>query len=587
MGKTYRLLLAVIFSLSISACGGGDEGSTPSPNPTPTPSPNNAPTLSLGQSSVSLEESQTTDITVDAQDEDGDNLFYSVTSSNAAVSGSVSGGTFTITADEVDADLIATVTLSVSDGKASTSKKVTVEVKDKPNTIPTLVLEKSEISLSANATAEVEFTASDADGDQLSYSLSSTSSVVSASISGEHLVISASDVEIDTTSTLTVTVSDGQDAASAILKISITKRSIVALKIETDTNLIIANGTSSATLNVIAFDENNDVISNPDYKFVANGIVQSGKDFKASIDGDYDIYAKSGEIESESVSITARENIQYTEVSIPIIFHILHFDEEIGTGNNLSQQKIQETLDELNDAFANRSGSTNPNAVDMRVTFRLASYDQAGLLLDEPGIDRFDGTDYDNGDNNGQNPGNSEDIAGDRKFGANEDHRLNQVTYWDPRKYKNVWIMPTVTSSYARTYPTYNVGDIEGIQQAYDDQLEPHDENFDSMTVGTQMLSQYTIAHEMGHALGLMHVFSNDSCLTSDYSADTLSYDQSLWDSESGYYGLCSENLGLNVHDNFLDYTGDFNTFTYDQRERVHKIFQHGIWIDELINSNK
>ncbi|WP_159459932.1 hypothetical protein, partial [Colwellia marinimaniae] len=86
-------------------------------------------------------------------------------------------------------------------------------------------------------------------------------------------------------------------------------------------------------------------------------------------------------------SITARENIQYTEVSIPIIFHILHFDEEIGTGNNLSQQKIQETLDELNDAFANRSGSTNPNAVDMRVTFRLASYDQAGLLLDEPGID--------------------------------------------------------------------------------------------------------------------------------------------------------------------------------------------------------
>lgn len=483
----------------LSACGGGGETSESTSGNSGVISTNNVPSLSLGQTSIFIEEGLSTEVPVDAQDPDGDSLTYSVTSSNIVVSGSVSNGSLTLHTKEVDADLTASVTVSVSDGEDTTSKVLTVTVTNKP-------------------------------------------------------------IEI---------------------------LPIVTLTLETNTHLIIANGSSSATLKVIALDENNDVISAPDYKLIVNGVEQSEVDFKASIVGDYDIYAKSGEIESESVSIVARENAQYTEVSIPIIFHIVHFDEEVGTGNNLSQQKIQETLDELNEAFANRSGSTNPNAVDLGVTFRLASYDQAGLLLNEPGIDRFDGTDYDNGDNNGQNPGNPEDIAGDRKFGANEDHRLKQVTYWDPRKYKNVWIMPTVTSSYARTYRTYNVGDIEGIQQAYDDQLEPHDENFDSMTVGTQMLSQYTIAHEMGHALGLMHVFSNDGCLTSDYSPDTLSYDQAIWDGVSGYYGLCDGNLGLNVHDNFLDYTGSFNTFTYDQRERMHKIFQYGVFIDELIHSTK
>ncbi|QQX80732.1 hypothetical protein JK628_02335 [Shewanella sp. KX20019] len=225
MNNTRGLLSAVILSAVLSACGGGDDSSSSKPDDGNNGGSvsNNAPTLLLGQSSISLEEGLTTDISINAQDSDGDKLTYSVTSSNAAVSGSVSSDTLTIRANEVESDFTTAITLTVSDGKASTSKTVTVEVKDKPNNIPTLALEKSEISLSGNSTIEVGITATDLDGDELSYAFSSTSPVISAAISGEYLVITAGDVAAGSTVTLTITVSDGKDSIAKNITVSVSK----------------------------------------------------------------------------------------------------------------------------------------------------------------------------------------------------------------------------------------------------------------------------------------------------------------------------------------------------------------------------
>ncbi|GIU03517.1 hypothetical protein TUM4261_01300 [Shewanella sp. c952] len=223
MNKTRGLLAAVIISLILSACGGGSDdnsGSTPDNGGS---SGNNAPTLSLELSSISLEEGKTKNITIDAQDADGDSLSYSVTSSNAAVSGSANSDSLTISVSEVESDLSAIITLTVSDGKISTSKTITVAVKDKPNSIPIISLAESEIILRSNSTADIAFTAVDADGDELSYAFTSTSSAISAAISGEYLVITAGDVAAGSTVTLTITVSDGKDSVVKDITVSIIK----------------------------------------------------------------------------------------------------------------------------------------------------------------------------------------------------------------------------------------------------------------------------------------------------------------------------------------------------------------------------
>ena len=83
-------------------------------------------------------------------------------------------------------------------------------------------------------------------------------------------------------------------------------------------------------------------------------------------------------------------------------------------------------------------------------------------------------------------------------------------------------------------------------------------------------------AHQrgMGHMLGLLHTFSTDNCLTTDYCSDTYSPE-------------CDDTLGLEKVDNYMSYLFKRNTFTYDQRERMMHVLHHGLWINELKSSVK
>ena len=113
-------------------------------------------------------------------------------------------------------------------------------------------------------------------------------------------------------------------------------------------------------------------------------------------------------------------------------------------------------------------------------------------------------------------------------------------------------------------------------------ELEPNNDIFPSFWLDTNnALNSTAIIHEVGHSLGLLHVFSNDNCTSSDFCQDTYSY--IINDPNQP----CSDNQGENTNDNFMDYIGSYNTFSYDQRERIHHVFDYGLWLNELKNSNK
>src|ERR1700741_3691610 len=87
-----------------------------------------------------------------------------------------------------------------------------------------------------------------------------------------------------------------------------------------------------------------------------------------------------------------------TVYNIPVIFHIIHNGEPVGSGRNISAAQIYSQMNILNQDF----GKTNPDqntwvtqpaftsvAADCEINFSLANIDTNGLALAEPGIERI------------------------------------------------------------------------------------------------------------------------------------------------------------------------------------------------------
>jgi hypothetical protein len=348
-----------------------------------------------------------------------------------------------------------------------------------------------------------------------------------------------------------------------------------SIALESNTRLIVADGRSSAALSPTFFDPYGVEIpaGSVAFQILANGAPVAGSTFATTVAGEYSLIVRSGQAASNALTITAREDREYPVLELPVLFHVVHFGEGVGEGPNLSADAIMGLLGVLNDSFANRNGSLDPNAVDARVRFRLARTGPGGNTLPEPGIDRLDGSRWDVG------IGNDDDIAGDHRFGANEQWRLAGETFWNPREYLNLWVLPVNPPGYswattAQVYSDHPLPGLDPVQPGLD---VPSSENFGNLALDTGT-GHVAIAHEVGHRLGLLHTFSY-GCQTTDYAADTFAYDPNSW-------LACPVNEGYLEPSNIMDYTIG-NTFTYDQRERIQHVLRYGVWISALTASTR
>src|SRR6266850_650573 len=113
-------------------------------------------------------------------------------------------------------------------------------------------------------------------------------------------------------------------------------------------------------------------------------------------------------------------------ISIPIIVHVVHNGEAIGSGLNISQAQIQAQIDVLNEDFRRKPGTpgfnTNPVGADIEIEFCLSPVDENGNTMAEPGIDRYNG---------GKSSWTREEIEGS----------LKSTTIWNPNLFYNVWTL--------------------------------------------------------------------------------------------------------------------------------------------------
>ena len=216
---------------------------------------------------------------------------------------------------------------------------------------------------------------------------------------------------------------------------------------------------------------------------------------------------------------------QLVNYDIPVIVHVIHFGEAVGTFPNIDTNQIKSQIQVMNDDFAGTglnaanipAAFASRNAGNTGIKFCRAIKNQTGGVLPERGVDRVDCNDF-----MWQNPNTP--TVNIVNFINNQ---VIPATMWDPTQYFNIWISdrsPTLTVTGFATYPfsTSLTGLIGGTMGApLHDGVWCWTKAFG--TIGT-LQAPYnkgrTMTHETGHWLGLRHIWGDGNCL-SDYCGDT------------------------------------------------------------------
>jgi hypothetical protein len=279
-----------------------------------------------------------------------------------------------------------------------------------------------------------------------------------------------------------------------------------------------------------------------------------------------------------------------TVITIPVVVHVVHSGQAIGTAPNTTDEQIQSQITVLNQDFRRLLGTpgynTNPVGADVEIEFVLAKQDPNGNPTN--GIDRV---------NFSQPSWSNTEIQ----------TILKPSTIWDPSLYLNMWSLKFTDNTllgYAQFPDGSSLGGLnasgglastDGVVSSYD--------VFGSSDFGGSFLlvAPYnkgrTMTHEVGHWLGLRHIWGDGNgdeaankpdCAASDFCADTP---QAGWENYDCLttYDSCPTDAGNDMTENYMDYTNDecMNIFTQNQKDRITVIMNNAARRSSLKTSNK
>lgn len=276
-------------------------------------------------------------------------------------------------------------------------------------------------------------------------------------------------------------------------------------------------------------------------------------------------------------------------ITIPVVVHVVHSGQPIGTAPNTTDAQIQSQITVLNQDFRKLLGTpgynTNPVGADVEIEFVLAKQDLNGNPTN--GIDRV----------NFPQPSWSE---------SEIETILKPSTIWDPTKYLNMWSLKFTNnallgyaqfpdgSSLSGLNPSGGSANTDGVVSSYD--VFGSSDFGGSFLLATPFDKGRTMTHEVGHYLGLLHIWGDGGsretntkdCNASDYCADTP---QAGWENYDCLttYDSCPTNPGNDMTENYMDYTNDecMNIFTQNQKDRMTVIINNAARRSTLKTSNK
>ncbi len=236
-------------------------------------------------------------------------------------------------------------------------------------------------------------------------------------------------------------------------------------------------------------------------------------------------------------------------MSIPVVVHVIHNGEAVGTGTNISDAQVLSQIDVLNEDFRRLNPDANQTPVqflgvasDAEIEFCMASIDPQGNQTD--GIDRIDG--------------------GNASWSTNQvDNTVKPQTTWNSNFYLNMWVL-NFSGGGLLGYATFPGGsqNRDGVVIGYKYFGRwPDNPNNNSYNGGR------TTTHEVGHWLGLYHIWGDGPCGNDDSVNDTPESDDANYGCPNGHTSCGTEDM----IQNYMDYTNDacMNLFTVGQGNRM------------------
>ena len=246
-------------------------------------------------------------------------------------------------------------------------------------------------------------------------------------------------------------------------------------------------------------------------------------------------------IEKIKADRLAGRNIQQV-YNIPVVIHIVHNGDALGTGENITDAQAISQIDVMNEDFRRLAGTpgganTTGLAVDCEINFCLAQTDPNGNPT--TGVVRHVITPYSN---------NVTDGAGGPDWETRADtEAMKAATIWNPDNYLNMWTirpggLPLSSGGqqgllgYAQFPSNSGLGGInvnggaantDGVVAAFD-AMGTVAQNDGTFILNPTYNLGRTMTHEVGHWVGLRHIWGdNSNCTISagdagqDYCPDT------------------------------------------------------------------
>ncbi len=266
-------------------------------------------------------------------------------------------------------------------------------------------------------------------------------------------------------------------------------------------------------------------------------------------------------------------------ITIPVVVHVVHNGEGVGSGANISAAQVASQIETLNEDFRKKVNTpgynTHSRGADIEIEFALAVMNPQGQTMAEPGINR---------------------VAGGRAtWSRDQIENLKTYTIWDPTLYYNIWVLDIESSGSTQLlgYAQFPVqSGLQGLSEGgagTTDGVVVHVRAFGNSRKGnfsnlfTNNNQGRTLTHETGHWLGLRHIWGDSNC-GNDYCDDTPSQASASSGCPVGRQS-CG---GTNMVENYMDYSNDacMNIFTIDQKTRIRAVMANSPRRRELLSSN-
>ncbi|MCI5058086.1 MAG: zinc-dependent metalloprotease [Flavobacteriales bacterium] len=269
-------------------------------------------------------------------------------------------------------------------------------------------------------------------------------------------------------------------------------------------------------------------------------------------------------------------------ITIPVVVHVVHLGEAVGTGTNISDAQIISAIDHLSSSFRNSFGGS----VDTRIRFCLAKRDPYCNATN--GIVRIDGTSVSNYATEGID-GNISDGLGATEVSVKD------LSRWPTNAYYNIWVVSEIDNNDA-TSGTQGYAYFPGSSSTVDGTVVVYNAfGYDpGGTIGFNLKSNTnlnkTLVHELGHAFNLYHTFQGDDanddgiadqcptdavCGTSgDCVSDTKKHQRTTTCTSGA--NTCDSGDIIEVAKNYMGYASQtcLTSFTSGQKERMRTAIQ-------------